>query len=60
MLFVFSVIVCWIAQEVIAALAIPIPLTVLLVFHSAYITVALAAYPFSIMRNNKRTAMEVS
>ncbi|MHA2602709.1 MAG: hypothetical protein AM324_011335 [Candidatus Thorarchaeota archaeon SMTZ1-83] len=59
MLFVFSVIVCWIAQEVVAGLGIVIPLAVVLVFHDAYIAVVLAIYPFSIMRNNKRTAMEV-
>lgn len=58
-LFVVSVIVCWIAQEVVAALAIAIPLAAVLVFHSAFIAVVLVMYPFTIMRSNKRSGLEV-
>jgi heme/copper-type cytochrome/quinol oxidase subunit 4 len=59
MLFVMSVIVCWIAQEVVAALAIAIPLAAVLVFHGAFIAVVLVLYPFTIMRSNKRSGLEV-
>ncbi len=59
LLFVMSVAVCWIAQEVVAALAIAIPLTAVLVFHGAFIAVVLVLYPFSIMRKNKRSELEV-
>jgi hypothetical protein len=59
MLFVTSVIVCWIAQEVVAALAIAIPLAAVLVFHGVFIAVVLVMYPFTIMRSNKRSGLEV-
>jgi hypothetical protein len=45
-------------MEVVAALAITIPLAVVLVFHGAYIALVLVMYPFSIMRRNREFAME--
>ncbi|MHA2236690.1 MAG: hypothetical protein ACXABH_15305, partial [Candidatus Thorarchaeota archaeon] len=58
-LFVVSVIVCWIAQEVVGALAIAIPLAAVLAFHGVFIVVVLVMYPLAIMRSNKRTGLEV-
>lgn len=48
LLFVASIIVCWASMEVVAALAIIIPLAVTLVFHAAYVAVVLVAYPLSL------------
>jgi heme/copper-type cytochrome/quinol oxidase subunit 4 len=57
-LFIGSVIVCWIAQEVVAALSITVPFAAVLVFHGIFIAAVLVIYPFMIMRNNRQTSLE--
>ncbi|MFX1543893.1 MAG: hypothetical protein ACFFCR_12880 [Promethearchaeota archaeon] len=57
-LFIGSVIVCWIAQEVVAAISITIPFAAVLVFHGIFIAAVLVIYPFMIMRNNKQISLE--
>jgi len=57
-LLVASIVICWLAMEVVEAAALTMPLVPLSVFHGLYIALVLVAYPLSIRRKASQLSQE--